>query len=482
MMCLKKVCFLFILFLTISAYAQKADTLLLSAQHLNNFHIDSAAKIKVQQIKIIGNKSTKSYILLREIQFKQGDSITFSNLSYQLNLARQQVYNTTLFNEVSIVPEIISPSEMTILVTVKERWYLYPLPQFQPVDRNLNEWLVKQHGDLSRVNYGIKFVDYNLTGRRDALRIYLLNGYTKNLSFSYAQPFTNKALTNGFTVGAGYSQSKEIAYKTSINNRLEFLKTNNYIRNTTYISAGYSIRKAIKVRQLFNITYTKTSVSDSVVSPLYNPDYFKNSSTLKSFIDVTYTYQFTDVNNVIYPLKGTTALLTVGKRGFGFTGGINMFSIEGAYSIYHNFSKSWFGSLQLSGKIKLPFNQPYYNQKAIGYGENYLRGLEYYVVDGAAYGLIKSTIKKKLVSFSVPFPIHSVYLSAIPFTIYAKTFADLGYAYNKTTYETALNNKLLYTGGVGIDIVTFYDIHFKLEYSFNQLSKNGLFLHPQGGF
>ena len=482
MMCLKKLCFSSILFLTINVCAQKADTLLFSKPQLKSFSIDSAAKIKVELIQIIGNKKTKSFILLREIQFKQGDSITFSNLSFQLNLARQQVYNTSLFNEVSIIPIITSQTQMTIVVTVKERWYLYPLPQFQPIDRNLNEWLVKQHGDLSRVNYGIKFVDYNLTGRRDILRIYLLNGYTKNLSFFYAQPFTNKALTNGFTMGAGYAQNREIAYKTSFNNRLEFLKTNNYIRNTTYVSAGYSIRKAIKVRQLFNITYTKTSVNDSVVTPLYNPDYFKNSSTSKSFIDVTYTYQYTDVNNVIYPLKGRTALLTVSKRGFGFIGGINMFSIEGAYNIYKNFSKNWFGSIQFSGKIKLPFDQPYFNQKAIGYGESYLRGLEYYVIDGAAYGLIKSTIKKKLISFSIPFPIHSSYLSAIPFSIYAKTYADFGYAYNKTTYETALNNKLLYTGGVGIDIVTFYDIHFKVEYSFNQLSKNGLFLHPQGGF
>ena len=481
-MCLKKIYFFFVLFVSVDVCAQKADTLPLPLPYLTNFNIDSDARIKVHQIEIIGNKITKPYILLREIQFKQGDSITFSNLSYQLNLARQQVYNTTLFSEVSIVPVITSPSQMNIRVTVKERWYMYPLPQFQPVDRNLNEWLVKQHGDLSRVNYGIKFVDYNLTGRRDVLRIYLLNGYTKNLSFSYAQPFTNKALTNGFSIGAGYSKSKEIAYKTSFNNRLNFLKTNNYITNTSYISVGYSIRKAIKTRQLFNITYTKASVNDSVVSKLYNPDYFKNSSTSKSFIDLAYTYQFTDVNNVIYPLKGITALLIVGKRGFGFTGGINMFSIEGVYNVYHDFNKNWFGSVQLSGKIKLPFNQPYFNQKALGYGENYLRGMEYYVVDGAAYGLIKSTLKKKLVSFSIPLPIRSTYLSAIPFAIYAKSFADFGYAYNKTIYETAFNNKLLYTGGVGIDIVTFYDIHFKLEYSFNQLSKNGLFLHPQGGF
>lgn len=482
MMFLKNFYTCLLLLFFVNVCAQNSDSLILNGSSFNNFLLDSGEKIKVHQIILKGNKKTKSYILLREIQFKEGDSLPISQLKNNLKLVRQQLYNTTLFNEISVEPIMISVSEINVLVTVKERWYLYPIPQFQLGDRNLNEWLVKQHGDLSRVSYGIKFVNHNLSGRRDVLRITALNGYTKNLSFSYTQPFTNKALTNGFNFGAGYAQSKEIAYSTSSNNKLQFLKTNNYIRNNYYINAGYSIRKAIKVRHLFNIIYTKTSVSDSVVSLLYNPDYFKNSATSKSFADLSYTYQYTAVNNIIYPLKGLTALLIISKRGFGFTEGINMFSIEGAYNTYHDFSRNWYGSLQFSGKIKLPFNQPYFNQKAIGYGENYLRGLEYYVIDGAAYGIIKSTVKKKIASFSIPFPVSSAYLSKVPFTIFAKTFADLGYAYNKSAYETALNNKLLYTAGVGIDIITLYDIHFKVEYSFNQLGKNGLFLHPQGGF
>ena len=467
---------------TVNIHAQNADSVFKNVLAYNNSSVVSEAKIKINKIIIEGNKKTNAYILLREIQFKEGDSLPFSQIKNQLKLVRQQLYNTTLFNEISVSPIMISISEINVLVSVKERWYLYPFPQFQLGDRNLNEWLVKQHGDISRVSYGVKFVHHNLTGRRDVLRITALNGYTKNLSFSYTQPFSNKDLTSGFNFGAGYAQSKEIAYSTSSLNKLQFLKTNNYVRNNYFINAGYSIRKAIKARHLFNIIYNKTSVSDSVVSPLYNPDYFKNSVTSKSFADINYTYQYTDVNNIIYPLKGVTALLILSKRGFGFTGGINMFSVEGAYNTYHDLSRNWFGSLQFSGKIKLPFNQPYFNQKAIGYGENYLRGLEYYVIDGAVYGIIKSTLKKKLVSFSIPFSIKSSYLSRIPFTIYAKTFADLGYAYNKSAYETALNNKLLYTTGVGVDIITLYDIHFKVEYSFNQLGKNGLFLHPQGGF
>jgi hypothetical protein len=40
---------------------------------------------------------------------------------------------------------------------------------------------------------------------------------------------------------------------------------------------------------------------------------------------------------------------------------------------------------------------------------------------------------------------------------------------------------LLYSLGGGFDIVTLYDLHLRLEYSFNQLGENGLFLHNGAG-
>ena len=67
----------------------------------------------------------------------------------------------------------------------------------------------------------------------------------------------------------------------------------------------------------------------------------------------------------------------------------------------------------------------------------------------------------------------------LPF--FAKTYTDFGYAYNKKMYETNLSSKLLYTGGFGIDIYSLYDVTLRLEYSFNQLGKNGLFLQAQSG-
>jgi hypothetical protein len=99
-----------------------------------------------------------------------------------------------------------------------------------------------------------------------------------------------------------------------------------------------------------------------------------------------------------------------------------------------------------------------------------------------AHGLLRSTLKKKIVSFNIPFPFFPKILTKIPFTFFAKTFTDFGYVYNKPKYDTYLNNRLLYTGGFGIDVLTLYDINLRFEYSFNQLRKSGLFFHTQSGF
>ena len=75
----------------------------------------------MRNIVIKGNKQTKDYIILRELHFEPGDSILVVNMEEQLQKARDQVYNTTLFIEVKVTPQIISAGAFDIYVTVKER-------------------------------------------------------------------------------------------------------------------------------------------------------------------------------------------------------------------------------------------------------------------------------------------------------------------------------------------------------------------------
>ena len=488
MMPLKKIFFCIFFFpCAFIAQAQKKTNPNITINSLTRFPLDSIQKVCITELRVSGNKKTKLAVILHELPIKKGDSIPVAQINNILEQARIQVYNTTLFENVKLDAVITSPSTISIHVEVKERWYIYPIPQFQLVDRNFNDWYKTFHHSLSRVNYGIKFANYSLTGKRDPLRIYLINGYSRNISFTYSNPYINSALNKGFSIAAGYTQNREISYKTTDSNTVAFYPTdsvrkttNHFVRNSFYFSGSYLIRKGFFTRQYFTAGYAFLHVDDSVI--IKNPNYFKDSVTSKGYVDLAYTYQYTNVDNTSYSLKGISAYVSVLKRGWGFTGGINMLSIEAGVYKYIPLGKNWYTNFQLTGKVKIPFDQAYLNQRGLGYGESYLRGLEYKVVDGAAFALMRSTLKKKIGSFKIPFPFLHKVITKIPFTFFAKTFTDFGYVYNKRKYDTYLNNRLLYTGGFGIDVLTLYDINLRFEYSFNQLNKNGLFFHTQNGF
>ncbi len=462
------------------------DTLYAQSNHTDSTYSfslpDSGAKVNIHNIVIGGNKVTKSYLIEREIPFRVNDSIIFRNVNKELEQARQLVYNTTLFNEVKLTAKFISSSDMDVMVEVKERWYIYPVPQFQLVDRNVNEWIKIHNADLNRVNYGIKFIDYNLSGRRDQLQVYLLNGYSRNVSFRYSAPYSNSKLTEGFSVSAGFSRNREIPYKTSYHNGLLFYKNDRFVRENWFASAGYILRRGYYVRHVFSASYSHASVSDTVIQPNYNPNYFKKAASTIGFPDFSYLVQYVNVNNIIYPLKGKLMYMAVSKRGLGFNNGLDMLSLEGGYHRYWKLAKKWYPGIQSFAKIKLPFDQAYINQRGLGYGDTYLRGLEYYVIDGVVTGLFKSTLKKEILHFTLPLPIKSKSYSKIPVTFFAKVYADAGYVYNKKQYDTFLNDKFLYTGGGGIDVFTIYDLTVSFEYSLNQLGEKGLFLHVQSAF
>ena len=101
---------------------------------------------------------------------------------------------------------------LILLVEVKERWYIFPVPYFKPVDRNLNQWLVEQKASLNRVNYGVKLLYNNVTGRNDKLKFWLIGGYTKQLSFSYDRLYIDKKMKWGMNVAFAMGKNREMNY------------------------------------------------------------------------------------------------------------------------------------------------------------------------------------------------------------------------------------------------------------------------------
>ena len=93
---------------------------------------------------------------------------------------------------------------------------------------------------------------------------------------------------------------------------------------------------------------------------------------------------------------------------------------------------------------------------------------------------VKTTLRRQVAdwTFNWPDQLPIKQLKYMPIQLYLTLNNDLGYAYDPF-YETnnPLNNRVLWGGGIGLDIVAYVDKVLQIEYSINHLLENGLFLH-----
>ncbi len=430
----------------------------------------------IGNIIIEGNKKTKSYIVLREVPFRSGDSIYLPDLVKAFEVARRQLYNTSLFTGVVVALKSFRGYAVDVLIQVKERWYIFPLPYLKPIDRNLTEWARRGYG-LDRVNYGFKFNYNNFTGRNDKLKIWLITGYTQQIQFQYEQPYADRTLKHGYRIGFTYAFNKEINYGTA-NNQQAF--TDSLGRGTRRISGNidYTFRPGLRTFHAVRLSLTRQEVDSQVL--VLNPKYFNTSRNVILYPELSYTLSYFNTDYNYFPLTGWMGEAGILKRGVSRE--MNMWQVSGKLTKgWEVLRKTYFG-WQGYGVLRFPFDQPFINQRLFGYGDIYLRGLERYVIDGVAAFMAKNAIRRELVRFSVPTYLKSVAHERVPFRIYARVFGDMGYVYNKNITQNSLTNRFLYTTGAGFDVVSFYDFIFRFDYSFNQLGQKGIFLHVRNDF
>ena len=456
-----------------SAMASRYDSI--SAPHPGDSFL-------IGEIFITGNRKTKAYIIERELPFKRGDTVRMPVLVKAFEYARERIINTRLFVDVVISLKGFRGFIADIQIDVKERWYIFPIPYIRPVDRNFTAWAEKNYS-LSRIDYGLRYSQYNFTGRNDYLRLWLITGYSQQIELAYEQPYADKSLKHGFGVGFNYANLKEINVRTE-NNQQKFINSDSipysstYLRKTLSASLRYYYRPALKTRHFVRLSFNRVIVDSAVT--VYNPNYLNDNRREVFYPEISYVVNYNNVDYAPYPLKGF--LFEGGFLHRGINADMNLWQLYGkSINAWEIAEKTNFVT-QNMGVLKLPFDQPFYNQQLFGYGDFYMRGMEKYVMDGTAGILGRNTFLRELFNFSLPF-IHSSWShDRIPFRIYAKTYLDYSYAYNKDFRDNSLVNRMLFSGGFGVDVVTFYDLVFRFEYSFNQLGEKGFFFHIRNDF
>lgn len=440
---------------------------------INNLGNDTI--VTIGEISLEGNKVTKDKIILRELEVQTGLELNIDILDSLLIRSRQNLLNRSLFNFVTITKQVDNDI-VEINVDVVERWYIWPIPIIQFADRNINAWLDKW--DFGRVNYGIDLRVDNFRGSMESLNIVMQFGYDVVLAAKWSIPYLTKNQIFGMSLNGGVRLNHTATYQTIDNEEQFYTSHSGFAQQNVYGKIGLTFRPKYNYIHGIEFGFDQYVFQDTILK--LNPD-FGSENTDYNFFSVNYSFKMDFRDFKQYPLDGYYFDASISKDGFGiFNNDVNRISLGANFDQYLHLYRRWYFAYNLGGKVSNDNQKlPYFIKSGLGYFPNNIRGYELYVVDGQQVGKIKSNLKFEVLpqtKFNINW-IKSTKFSEAFIAIYANLFFDMAYVVDNYTNEfNPLANQLLWGTGVGIDMITYYDLVLRVEYSVNKQGDSGFFV------
>jgi outer membrane protein assembly factor BamA len=435
--------------------------------------------IVISSIQVTGQKKTRTKNILRELDFRVGDTLEVGNLAELVEQNRLLLMSTGLFGNVEISTKKMVANQTVIDVKVEESWYLYPFFNVEVGDRNFNVWWVQQNRALNRLNYVFQVSHRNLTGRRDLLKIYSQLGYERKFQITYDLPYFNENQTLGFRGDIFYAQAKEWGLDTKSDTLSLISNQDSVMIRRFRLTAGLRYQQGVFSKHEAEIRFHRNQISDFAAA--YNPDFFLDGNTLQRYFALTYTFTTDYRDFKPYPLKGYFFSATLTKEGFGVFGDINTLYIAPNFAYYQPISKRFSAAINVRGKVSLLRNQlPYFNNRSIGYLPDYMRGYEYYVVDGLDYVMARASVRFQWLdkSFIMKRKNKDKKRNYFPLKIYSTVFHDEAFANNPFYSDgNEFVNRHLWSFGTGLNLVIYNDFLLRIEYTVNHKGEASPYLH-----
>ncbi|NTW49037.1 MAG: hypothetical protein HGB19_04750, partial [Chlorobiales bacterium] len=163
---------------------------------------------RIDTILISGNEITKANVIRQELLFREGDTLNAD----LLRRSGQQVLNLQLFNTVHIsakrftgsdsvasspdtsftarlgnrMPEMTGHAYTVVVISVREAWYVFPIPQFSLRGTSITQWV--HNPTISNLNAGISLQDRNFSGHGDLISASFGVGFDPFVGLSYNTP------------------------------------------------------------------------------------------------------------------------------------------------------------------------------------------------------------------------------------------------------------------------------------------------------
>ncbi len=438
--------------------------------------------VLIDEVVLIGHKKTRPRVIFREMTFGRGQLIAHADLSGEMNRSYNNLMNTGLFASVEMAYDTVAAQSgsTTVIVNMRETWYIYPVPEFELADRNFNVWWNEQNRSLDRVNIGGKLTYYNFTGQRDRLKLGFTTGYTKSMEASYGFPYLNRAGSIGLQAGFGYQRRREQNYLTR-NNRQEFyLDPDDFVYRRSSAQVSVSYRRRIYVSHSFSFSWQQSEIADTIARYL-NPEFYGDGRGRQRYFRISYDINNDrrDVRN--YPWKGTAFTAGISKDGLGIYGERDGLEVHADYQKYIPFWKHYSFNYAITGKYSIiRTQQPFLENRAIGFGNSGLIGYQFYVVDGLDMLIWRLGLRRELFKTKLDLG-KLVFLEAfryVPIRMAASFQFNQGFANAPFVDDSNRLNNMLLTGfGAGLDIILYYDMVGGVQYNRNHLGEDGVYLN-----
>lgn len=434
-------------------------------------------RLSIVDIQLEGNQKTKDFVIFRELDLKVGLALDILELEERIIRSKQNLQNTSLFNDIQIT-HTVNNQNVSILVQLKERWYLWPSIIFQLQERNFNDWWVNGH-QFNRVNYGFSVRQFNFRGQRENLTLLFQSGYTDAIGIKYEKPMIKPMSPWGFVVDLNYATRHEIPVNSDDNKWVFYKNDDVFLRTETKGYFEYYLRQGFYTKHRFLLDFKKVTIDQSVLD--WNQEYLMGSNQVENkLLSFIYHFRIDRRNNQNYPTKGSYFEAEAVKKGLGVFNNLpNYFYFQSEWKLFRALNERLFTSTSLRGKLSNQNIPGYYYQSTMS-SRDLPRGYDLYAVDAQNFFTFKSNLKYnwfKKRKFNIK-PIPFSKFNEIHFRSYFGPFFDIGYLEDMDTQRhNPLNYNWLISGGLGLDVVTYYDLVLRVEYTYNHLLEKGLFIH-----
>ncbi len=431
------------------------------------------ARLPVRAIIFAGNQVTRAVTLRAELDFREGDSLTAASLPARLEANRSRLFNLQLFHTVRVLATC-QQGELTVVFSVQERWYLFPLPTFAIADRNFNAWLDRPDR-WRRFDYGLYVRRENFRGRNERLTLNLQHGFNRRYDLFYEAPGFGRRRRLGLGLGFSYFQSHTLDYDTRADRLVAYYNEAGFPVQRLYLLAGLRYRATVQFLTALDFAYHRQQIDDSVLR--LNPAYYLGRQQ-REFIEATLTSTRNQRNTFAYPLSGQFAQAQLSHRQFLDRRTPAISTLRLRYARYQPLGGGFYSSSGLTTQLRYASQLAYLDRRALGY-EALVRGYDAYVIEGRYFALVQQGVSYRLLNTrTIQLPgLSDPKFGQLPLTLYGNIFADGGYVAGRPTQaDNELPNSLLASIGLGLHLVTYYDRTFVVEYTRNRRGETGLFL------